>query len=428
MQEPRKNGPVAPIQVEKGALFKSRDGRSFRDVLGCCSDPSDVSKGGGFAASGKSVIVPDRLLAFNDLVGYAVVGRSVDLETLVDLDKLLRIAKVPFSNIQYLGGLSTIISFTDGVSMEGFLKARVILGPWFSKLEGWKGLSMPLERVAWLNLHGIPLHLLGKEVLSLVGELYGKVLHIPKAFEDNRDLSVVSVGVLVGEAGRIGETVSLAWKGRSFRIWVEEEMEAWVPDCLTTDSNVVPDSEPDSPVKSLPVGDVEVDGIHSVGSQGGKEESPGLDDSNSHAYVGNMEEERGNVGGAGLSEGGPKSPSKLDNSIPGCASVGPDFSSGAFGPSPNPFSVGLGVKSCKRIDKVMMGSRLRKARSQQSKVSSPVDIRPLKRPRPEADASEPGFGFTGFCSLAVFEEGGINLSKVGVDGGFDLNLRAVSDA
>ncbi|KAF5792990.1 hypothetical protein HanXRQr2_Chr09g0412281 [Helianthus annuus] len=364
-------------------MFKSRDGRSFRDVLGGCSNLSDTPKWGGSAASGKLVIVPDRLSAFNDLVGLAVVGRSVDLETLVDLDKLLRIAKVPFSKIQYLGGLSTIISFSDGDSMEGFLKARVIWGPWFSKLEGWKGQSLPLERVAWLNLHGIPLHLLDKEVLALVGELYGKVLHIPKAFEDNRDLSVVSVGVLVGEAGRIGESVSLTWKGRSFRLWVEEEMEAWVPDCLNGDYVVASDSEPDSPLKSSPVGIVEVDGIHRAGSLGGEEESPGLDDSNSHAYVGNLVEESGNDGGAGLSKGGPNSPCNLDNYFPGGASVGPAPAAAALGPSPNPFSVGRGVKTCRRADKVKMGSRLRKARSQQSKVSSPLDIRPLKRPRSE---------------------------------------------
>ncbi|KAJ0938354.1 putative RNA-directed DNA polymerase [Helianthus annuus] len=421
-QEPRKYGPGAPVQAEKGAAFKSRDGRSFRDVLGGSSYPSDSSKGGVSVASGKLVIVPDRLSAFNDLVGLAVVGRCVDLETLVDLDKLLRIAKVPFAKIQYLGGLSIIISFSDGDAMEGFLKARVIWGPWFFKLEGWKGQSLPLERVAWLNLHGIPLHLLDKEVLALIGEKYGKVLHIPTAFEDSRDLSVVSVGVLVGEAGRIGEMVSLAWKGRNFRLWVEEETEAWVPDCLNGDTDVVSDSESDSPLKSSPVGIVDVDGFHPVGSQGGEEESPGLDVSNSNAFVGNMAEDRGKEGGAGWSEGGP------NNVPPGRAPVGPDSDDAVVGPNPNPFAMGRGVKSGRRTDKGMLGSRLRKARTQQAKVSSPVDTRPLKRPRPEAVASEPGFDFSGFCSSAAPEEGGIFSSKVGNDGGFDLNLRAASDA
>ncbi|MFS8034178.1 hypothetical protein Hanom_Chr17g01578191 [Helianthus anomalus] len=55
----------------------------------------------------------------------------------------------------------------------------------------------------------------------------------------------------------------------------------------------------------------------------------------------------------------------------------------------------------------MLGPRLRKAHSQQSKDSSPVEFRPLKRPRPVLDEYEPGFGFTGFTSSAVHEEGGV---------------------
>ncbi|MFS7895570.1 hypothetical protein Hanom_Chr00s003133g01708921 [Helianthus anomalus] len=95
--------------------------------------------------------------------------------------------------------------------MVSFLKARVIWGPWFSKLEEWDSPS-----ASWC-----------------------------------------------------GGTIS-CWgsKGRSFRIWVEEEMEAWVPDCLNYVSGGVPASMSDSPVKSSPVGDVEVEGSQFVGSQG----------------------------------------------------------------------------------------------------------------------------------------------------------------
>ncbi|KAM0019646.1 hypothetical protein Hdeb2414_s0025g00658211 [Helianthus debilis subsp. tardiflorus] len=148
-----------------------------------------------------------------------VVGRTVNLETLVDLDRLLRIAKVSFSRIQYLGGLSTLISFPDAASANNFLVSRVIWGPWFSNLKAWKGQSLPLERVAWLKVHGIPLHLLDIEVIMQVGEMFGKVMHSPKSLEEEHDLSLVTLGVLAGEAHRIRECVALKWKGRTFRIW-----------------------------------------------------------------------------------------------------------------------------------------------------------------------------------------------------------------
>ncbi|KAF5816924.1 hypothetical protein HanRHA438_Chr02g0048261 [Helianthus annuus] len=197
-------------------LGKSKGvGESVSDVGG--------ASGAGSVASEKTIIVPDRTSAFKELYGLAVVGRTVDLETLVDFNKLLKIAKTEFSRLHYLGGLSVLISFADEASAKRFLDSRGVWGPWFNKLEMWGGQSLPLERVAWLKLIGIPLHLLDMDVLMKVGELFGKVLHIPKISDGEQDLSIFRVGVLAEEASRIREAVTLKWKNRSFRVWVEEE-------------------------------------------------------------------------------------------------------------------------------------------------------------------------------------------------------------
>ncbi|KAF5810265.1 hypothetical protein HanRHA438_Chr04g0177121 [Helianthus annuus] len=94
--------------LDKGNLrFSSRDVRSYSDVVG-----KPFGAGGPISGSSscmkknddKMIVVPYRTAAFSELFDVAVVGRAVDLETLVDLDKLLKIAKTPFSNIHYLGG------------------------------------------------------------------------------------------------------------------------------------------------------------------------------------------------------------------------------------------------------------------------------------------------------------------------------------
>ncbi|KAF5763192.1 hypothetical protein HanXRQr2_Chr15g0677431 [Helianthus annuus] len=200
----------------------------------------------------RSVVVPDRTAAFREQWGAALVGRTVDLETLVDLDRLLRIAKVVVSNIQYLGGLSILISFCDAASANHFLDSGGIWGPWFSKLAVWEGQSLPFERVAWLRFLGVPLHLVDPDVLTLVGKEFGKVLHVQKSFGEEKDLSVVRVGVLAGDVERIKEFVSIRWKDRSYRIWVEEELDIWVPDCLGDKGDVSPTDS--SPMASSPVG------------------------------------------------------------------------------------------------------------------------------------------------------------------------------
>ncbi|MFS8004044.1 putative RNA-binding domain superfamily [Helianthus anomalus] len=91
-------------------MFNFRDSRSYSDVLGKAKVSGDVSKDkGGYQVAEKSIIdkvlaVPDRTIAFKEMFRLAVVGRTVDLETLVDFDRLLRIARTTYSKIQYLGG------------------------------------------------------------------------------------------------------------------------------------------------------------------------------------------------------------------------------------------------------------------------------------------------------------------------------------
>ncbi|KAJ0530805.1 hypothetical protein HanOQP8_Chr10g0374831 [Helianthus annuus] len=191
-----------------------------------------------------------------NLHGLALVGRTKNLETLVDFDKLLRIANITVAHFQYLGGLSLLITFHDEDSLRRFLDLKDIWNLWFSKLDPWNGQTLPLERVAWLKLCGISLHLLDGDVLSQVGELFGKVLFVPKSFEEDQDLSFARVGVLVGQSRRIVEEVEVKWKDKSFRIWVEEDPVEWVPDCFSRVSDS--DSEAASASESTPVEGMQV--------------------------------------------------------------------------------------------------------------------------------------------------------------------------
>ncbi|KAJ0666857.1 putative RNA recognition motif domain, nucleotide-binding alpha-beta plait domain superfamily [Helianthus annuus] len=245
---------VYPNHVNTGGNIRTasfRDRRSYSDVLGKGKEKEDVLNSGFVQEVGKQVVAPDRTSAMQEHIGVAVVGRTVDLETLVDLDRLLRIAKVSFGKIQYLGGLSVLISFREEPAARLFVESREIWGPWFSKLSAWEGQSLSFEKVAWLRVIGLPLHLLNGDVIKLVGEPFGKILHVQKDFESADDLSFVRVGVLSGTVERIKEVIILKWKDRNYRIMVEEETDAWIPDCLGGMSGVSPAGS--SPLASSPV-------------------------------------------------------------------------------------------------------------------------------------------------------------------------------
>ncbi|MFS7961881.1 putative RNA recognition motif domain, nucleotide-binding alpha-beta plait domain superfamily [Helianthus anomalus] len=215
-----------------------------------CGFPITESRGNsGF--NEKVLVVPNRTLAFKEVFGVALVGKTVDLETLVDFDRILRIVGTEYERIQYLGGLSILISFRDEEVAKKFLEARTLWGLWFTKLETWCGQSLSLERAAWLKIHGVPLHILEPGILVQIGEVFGKVLHVPKLLANDQDLSVCRIGILVDEIFRTREIITLKWKNRCYRVWVEEEEDDFLPDCIQRIHGVSLNG--DSPMNSSPV-------------------------------------------------------------------------------------------------------------------------------------------------------------------------------
>ncbi|MFS8010324.1 hypothetical protein Hanom_Chr14g01295671 [Helianthus anomalus] len=338
-----------------------RDSRSYSFVVGSSNDHGIHVMGGPSVKvddqllGGKSIIVPDRTAGFQELAGLALVGRTVNLETLVDFDRFLNIAKD---------------------SAIRFLESKNVWGPWFSKLDGWNGQSFPMERVSWLKLCGIPLHLLSPEVMCQVGELFGKVLHMPKGLEEDHDLSVCRVGVLVGEVNRINEGVSVRWKNRSYRIWVEEDPNDWIPASFRS---VV---SPGSGEGSTPVSSPVVDGFGS-GAWGNEEMLHG---------VGGVGDDV-SLGGGGVDSNVNQSPVHADrekgrgNDDVGTGSVEveiPCFISKEVGLGVvGSFLCGVGERNSKPTRRRRSGPLPKKAHSscQLDKACSPDVERPKKRPR-----------------------------------------------
>ncbi|KAM0055051.1 hypothetical protein Hdeb2414_s0006g00201631 [Helianthus debilis subsp. tardiflorus] len=184
------------------------------------------------SSSEKVVPVPDDVSGCVELHRKAVVGRTADLDTLVYFDRLLSIGMVKYVKIQYLGGLSIMVSFASMEEAESFLQNKKLWGPWFSNLDLWEGQILAVERIAWLRVHGLPLHLADPEILRKIGEAYGKLLYVPKGVGEESDLSFHRVAVLAGNDARIKEFLCLRWKDKFFRVWVMEEDDVWVPDCL----------------------------------------------------------------------------------------------------------------------------------------------------------------------------------------------------
>ncbi|KAJ0770682.1 hypothetical protein HanPI659440_Chr07g0260471 [Helianthus annuus] len=177
---------------------------------------------------GKTVTVDSRVNAFQSLHGKALVARMIDLQALKNIKIILNDICPGQGRVQYLGGLDVMVLFDDAETVVAVREAAKSVVGKFSMISIWEGQTMGFERLAWLKVQGIPLHLLSNEVIDAVGGVFGKVVHKANRSEKDHDLSFEYVGVLVGDGKRVSEEVVLNWKDRKFRVWVMEELGEWM--------------------------------------------------------------------------------------------------------------------------------------------------------------------------------------------------------
>ncbi|MFS7976919.1 hypothetical protein Hanom_Chr10g00898001 [Helianthus anomalus] len=126
--------------------------------------------------SSREVLVSEFAKAYVDLHGKAIIGKTKDLWTLRKMKVLMKEAKFGDAVIKYLDGLSILVVFKSTLEADNFRSTAPSFG-WFNNMEIWRGQLVVFERLDWLNIYGVPLHLSGNETFDSVGRCFGKVLH-----------------------------------------------------------------------------------------------------------------------------------------------------------------------------------------------------------------------------------------------------------
>ncbi|MFS8021790.1 hypothetical protein Hanom_Chr16g01431571 [Helianthus anomalus] len=124
-----------------------------------------------------------------------------------------------------------MIALEDEIDASNFI-LNVFWKEWFDTLDIWSGQTLAYERIAWLKFQGVPLHLAENKVFNDIASQFGKVIKGSQLSRNDWDLSSSCVGVLVDIGSRISGSVLLKWKNKKYRVWVMEELDDWVPDCM----------------------------------------------------------------------------------------------------------------------------------------------------------------------------------------------------
>ncbi|KAJ0600784.1 hypothetical protein HanIR_Chr03g0121051 [Helianthus annuus] len=162
--------------------------------------------------------IDDNVEGFVQWHGVALVGKVVDFLTLTSLKKELR------SNGW------TLVSIKRS---DRFLGDKNMWARWFEGFNRWDGNTKGVEeRLAWLQVHGVPVQLALDQVFSLVGGRYGKVVRAESMSVNDKDFSYTYIGVLCKTRSRIADRVDINWRGVTYNVWIDEDVGEWVPDCV----------------------------------------------------------------------------------------------------------------------------------------------------------------------------------------------------
>ncbi|KAJ0457160.1 putative nucleotide-binding alpha-beta plait domain superfamily, RNA-binding domain superfamily [Helianthus annuus] len=164
--------------------------------------------------------------------GLGLVGRAHCLRDLTSLRVWLSSIGMLKVGIRYVGGLWAVLVFEDQKTMVEFHRSKEMWMLVFGTLDHWEGQRLPVERIAWLKIFGVPLCLFEDCVFNDTGSKFGTVIQPAQVSEVEEDLSHVMIGVLCDSVYRINTNISLKWRKEVFSVVIEEEVGDWTPDCL----------------------------------------------------------------------------------------------------------------------------------------------------------------------------------------------------
>ncbi|MFS7970843.1 putative RNA recognition motif domain, nucleotide-binding alpha-beta plait domain superfamily [Helianthus anomalus] len=184
-----------------------------------------------------------------DNSGPAVVGTRSFRDTLLNV--------VPGKEVVDINVSDEVIARDEwnGLGLLGKVKDLNSLSRlriWFGKSVSCKvgikyvGQTWEYERIAWLKLFGIPLCLNVESFLTDISTKFGEVIQLPNSSVGDEDLSYVMVGVLTNSVHKVQQHVNLNWKSTIYPVFVDEDCEDWVPDCLNDVEEIVADEEEES--------------------------------------------------------------------------------------------------------------------------------------------------------------------------------------
>ncbi|KAK9049979.1 hypothetical protein SSX86_031045 [Deinandra increscens subsp. villosa] len=234
-----------PLAAQKGKGFANQqwvritDGVSFRDkVIGNSSASSSL---------GEPIKIIEDADSFGNKWGdKTLVGEANGLKSLHVVHVKLKSVLPKGSSLRYAGGLRMYITFGNSQDLESFLNNKEVWGAWFFSMARWSRVGMVMDRIAWVSISGVPLHLWQSNTFERIGNEFGRILAMIHIDWNQWDMAQGKMVILVN-SGRVIDDVKLISCGTEvYEIRISETISDWKPKGIFSDhSGMFDDTSPD---------------------------------------------------------------------------------------------------------------------------------------------------------------------------------------
>nr|GEZ54388.1 RNA-directed DNA polymerase, eukaryota, nucleotide-binding alpha-beta plait domain protein [Tanacetum cinerariifolium] len=210
-----------PVSVPKGSV--SQNSKSHCDLAGK-TFASAVTANITSNPPKPVLVLDDTCEVIRDLDNF-VMGEVTQFSSINNLKVILSNEGFNNVNVTYLGGLWVMLE-ANSVKVKRNLLKHVGVASWFKSLSNAQADFAAKERIVWVDIEGIPLHVWSRNTFRKIGAKWGEMFELEDGNDDH--FARKRICIKTSQVGIILESFKVIVKGKVF--WVRaKELFVWSP-------------------------------------------------------------------------------------------------------------------------------------------------------------------------------------------------------
>nr|GEW21481.1 RNA-directed DNA polymerase, eukaryota [Tanacetum cinerariifolium] len=170
------------------------------------------------------MVLGDECVGNRELENY-VMGEVKDFASINNLYVLISNEGFQHLKLVYLGGLWVMIELSSPKAKSGFLN-HVGVASWFRELHNAQADFVSRERIVWVDIEGVPLHVWSRATFSKIGSRWGEVIDLEESTDDS--FARKRICIKTSHEDNILERFKIIARGKVF-ILRAKELFVWSP-------------------------------------------------------------------------------------------------------------------------------------------------------------------------------------------------------